>query len=270
MTPLLPQGTAYMFTTSGIKIGIYSLPNTIMSGIAGVLGPVVAHKIGYIKWQLCFGLLLQATFTASTAGAVYPNKLHPWIWLPAFGVPIFIYITILSYAIASLHVPHSRLGVAMGLLGTFRAGGGAVGNAIFNTIFNNKFKAYVGGEIAPVALSHGLSTQNIPDIITGTIEYNLGVLGALDGIPGMNPAIESSLQMAVRNAYGYALKVTFLTTLAFTVAGLFCGLFVEDPTLYMTNHVQSAMTNTQPHPKQDEELSPMEKHEICTEEKTSA
>jgi MFS family permease len=267
MTPLLPQGTAYMFTTSGIKIGVYSLPNTIMSGIAGVLGPVVAHKIGYIKWQLCFGLLLQATFTASTAGAVYPNKLHPWIWLPAFGVPIFIYITILSYAIASLHVPHSRLGVAMGLLGTFRSGGGAVGNAIFNTIFENKFSAYVGGEIASAALKNGLSAQDIPEIITGAVEYNLGTPDVLDGIQGMTPAIEAALQTAVRGAYGHAFKITFLTTLAFTVAGLICGLFVEDPTLYMTNHVQSAMPNTQRLLRQDEELSHME--EVSAEEKTT-
>lgn len=147
MASLLPRGSLYMFTTDGLEIGILSLPNTIMQGICGVAGPLVAHKIGHVKWQLVVALALQATFVAAAAGAVYPNEKMAYIFLPAFGVPMFTWITILSYAIASLHVPHSVLGVAMGLLGTFRAAGGGVGNAILDTIFEDRFNAYAGPEI---------------------------------------------------------------------------------------------------------------------------
>jgi MFS family permease len=241
MAALLPQGSLYMFETSGLKIGIMALPNTIMQGIVGVGGPLIAHKIGHIKWQLVFALALQATFVAATAGSVYPNHKLAYMFIPAFGVPIFVWVTILSYAIASLHVPHSRLGVAMGLLGTFRASGGAVGNAVFGTIFVNRFGTYSGPAISAAALSHGLRASDLPEIIPATIEYNLGVPGVLDQIPGMTQAIQAALRMSVRSAYGHAFKIVFYLTIPFSVIALFCALFVEDPTMYMTNHIQFAM-----------------------------
>ena len=241
MAALLPQGSLYMFETNGIQIGIMSLPNTIMQGIAGVGGPLIAHKVGHIKWQLVFALLLQAVFIAASAGTVYPNHRLAYIFVPAFGVPMFIWVTILSYAIASLHVPHSKLGVAMGLLGTFRGAGGSVGNAVFDTIFTNRFKAYAGPEIAKAALTAGLKPAALAEIIPATIEYNIGIPGAFAHVAGITPAIEQSLRLAVRTAYGHAFKIVFYATLPFSVIALICAFFVEDPTIYMTNHVQSAM-----------------------------
>lgn len=241
MAALLPQGSLYMFTTNGVQIGIYALPNTIMQGIAGVLFPMMAHKIGHVKWQLVLALALQAIFIAATAGSVYPNNKFAYIFLPAFGVPMFIWVTILSYAIASLHVPHSKLGVAMGLLGTFRGAGGAVGNAVFDTIFVDRFNNYGPAAIAETALSHGLKPGDLADIIPGTIEYNVGVPDALAGIPGITVAIQEALRMSVRSAYGHAFKIVFFVTIPFSVIAIICALFVEDPTKYMTNHVQFAM-----------------------------
>lgn len=241
MAALLPQGSLYMFTTDGIQIGVYSLPNNIMQGIAGVLFPMFAHKIGYVKWQLVFALALQAIFIAATAASVYPNHKLAYIFLPAFGVPMFIWVTILSYSIASLHVPHSKLGVAMGLLGTFRGGGGAVGNAVFDTIFTNRFSSYGPAAIAETALSHGLNPQDLSEIIPGTIEYNVGVPDALSHIPGMTVLIQNALRVSVRGAYGHAFKIVFYVTIPFSVIALICAIFVEDPTIYMTNHVQFAM-----------------------------
>jgi MFS family permease len=241
MAALLPQGSLYMFTTNGLQIGVYALPNTIMQGIAGVLFPMVAHKIGHVKWQLVFALALQAIFIAATATSVYPNHKLAYIFLPAFGVPMFIWVTIMSYAIASLHVPHSKLGVAMGLLGTFRGAGGAVGNAVFDTIFVNRFASYGPSAIAETALSHGLKPQDLSQIIQGTIEYNVGVPEALSHVSGMTPLIQDALRMSVRGAYGHALKIVFYITIPFSVIAILCAVFVEDPTIYMTNHVQFAM-----------------------------
>jgi hypothetical protein len=261
-TPLLPQGFAYMFTTDGIKIGVYSLPLNLITSFVGSVAPAVVHKIGYVKWQLVAGLVLQATFTAAAAGALYPNSLQGWIWLPSFGVPLFIYITILSYAIASLHVPYSLLGVSVGLLGTSRSAGGAVGNAILNTIFTNKANTFIGEEVVPVALSEGFSTADLPTLVPGAVLYNLGVPGALDNIPNMTPATKAALQIAVRNAYGHALRITFLASLAITLTALIAGIFVEDPSKYMTNHVQSAMTRGIRHGKRNTDGNANEVKEI--------
>ncbi|KAF7554061.1 hypothetical protein G7Z17_g3158 [Cylindrodendrum hubeiense] len=241
LSALLPQGSLYMFTTDGIEIGVLSLPTTLMSGVTGVLVPLFSHRIRYIKWQLVVGMALQTIFIAATAATVNPNHKLAWAFVPAFGVPMFVLVTILSYAISSLHVPHSHLGVAMGLLGTFRSAGGAVGNAVFNTIFQDKFRSYAGQEISRAAIDSGLSTADLQAIIPETIEYNLGIPGTLIGIEGMTPAIQEVLRAAVRTAYGRAFQFVFYITIPFSVVALVCSLFVEDPTPYMTNHVQSAM-----------------------------
>ncbi|KAF4463609.1 major facilitator superfamily transporter [Fusarium albosuccineum] len=241
LSALLPQGSLYMFTTDGIQIGVLSLPNTLMTGICGVLVPLFSHKIRYTKWQLVVGMALQAIFIAASAATVNPNHKLAWAFVPAFGVPMFILVTILSYSISSLHVPHSHLGVAMGLLGTFRSAGGAVGNAIFNTVFQDKFRSYSGEEIARAALSNGLDPADLGTIIPGTIEHNLGVPGALSGVQGMTPAIQDALRAAVRTAYGRAFQFVFYVTIPFSVVALVCSLFVEDPDAYMTNHIQAAM-----------------------------
>ncbi len=91
---------------------------------------------------------------------------------------MFPWITVLTYAIASLHVPHSVFGLAMGIMGSTRAAGGAVGNAIFTTILNGRFGTCVGGEVAAAALSNGLNPRDLPQIIGAAIDYNVGVPNA--------------------------------------------------------------------------------------------
>ncbi|KAF5626828.1 drug facilitator PEP5 [Fusarium tjaetaba] len=241
LSALLPQGSLYMFTTDGIEIGVLALPNTLMQGVCGFLVPLFSHKIGHIKWQFVAGTAFQAIFIGASAATVNPNHKLAWAFVPAFGVPMFVLCTILGYSIASLHVPHSHLGLAMGLLGTFRSAGGAVGNAIFNTIFQDKFKTYSGEEIARAALQSGLNATDLGLIIPGTIQHNLGVPGALDAVPGMTPEIQEVLRHAVRLAYGRAFQFVFYITIAFSTVAVICALFVEDPTAFMTNHVQSAM-----------------------------
>ncbi|KAI1046246.1 hypothetical protein LB505_009877 [Fusarium chuoi] len=241
LSALLPQGSLYMFTTDGIEIGVLALPNTLMQGVCGFLVPLFSHKIGHIKWQFVAGTVFQAIFIGASAATVNPNHKLAWAFVPAFGVPMFVLCTILGYSIASLHVPHSHLGLAMGLLGTFRSAGGAVGNAIFNTIFQDKFKTYSGEEIAHAALQSGLNATDLGLIIPGTIQHNLGVPGALDAVPGMTPEIQDILRHAVRQAYGRAFQFVFYITIAFSTVAVICAFFVEDPTAFMTNHVQSAM-----------------------------
>ncbi|KAK2015152.1 major facilitator superfamily transporter [Colletotrichum eremochloae] len=241
MSALLPQGFLYMFTTNGIRIGVLSLPNTLMIGFTGVLAPLIAHKIGYIKWQLVIGMALQAIFIAASAATVYPNMKLAYAFVPAIGVPMFVWVTILSYSIASLHVPHSNLGVAMGLIGTFRSAGGAVGNAIFNTIFQENFRMFAADMIANTAISKGLNPADLDLIIPAAIEFNMGNHRALLNIPGITPEIQEALKTAVRSGAGHAFKVVFYVTIPFSVVALLCSLVVEDPSPYMTNHIQFAM-----------------------------
>ncbi|KAK2051904.1 major facilitator superfamily transporter [Colletotrichum caudatum] len=243
MSALLPQGFLYMFTNDGIRIAILSLPSTLMLGFTGVLAPIIAHKVGYIKWQLVIGMALQAIFIAASAATVYPNRKLAYAFVPAIGVPMFSWITILTYSIASLHVPHSNLGVAMGLIGTFRSGGGAVGNAIFNTVFQDNFRKFAADLVADAAIGKGLNPADLNTIIPAAIEFNMGNPRALVNVPGITPEIQEALRTAVRAGAGHAFKIVFYVTIPFSVFALLCSLVVEDPTAYMTNHIQFAMDN---------------------------
>ncbi|KAH7400399.1 major facilitator superfamily transporter [Cadophora sp. MPI-SDFR-AT-0126] len=242
LASLIPRGYSDMFTSDPIKIGVYSLPLTIIQAITSVGGGLISKKVGYIKWQLIFYLFFQALFLGATTAVVYPNNREGFIWIPALGSSLFPIITLLAYAIASLHVPHSQLGLGIGILGTMRGAGTSIGTAIFYTVFNTRFDHYVGHDVAEVALRSGLSPANLGQIIPGAIQYNFGNPVALEGIPGMTDAIRDALREAVRESYGHAFKMVFYVTIPFTVIALLCGLFVEDVSKYMTNHTQFEMS----------------------------
>ncbi|KAH8593865.1 major facilitator superfamily transporter [Bisporella sp. PMI_857] len=253
MASLIPRGYTDMFTTDANKIGVYSLPLTLTQAATSVLGGVFAKKVGHIKWQLIFWLFFQAAFLSATAATVYPNNRDAFIWVPAFGTSLFPVIVLLAYAMASLHIPHSMLGLAIGLLGTARGSGAAVGSAIFYTVFNTRFEHYVGSEVVQVALRNGLSPADLPKIIPGAITYNLDIPHSLEGINGMTPAIKEQLRVAVRSAYGHSFKMVFYVTIPFTVVALLCGFLVKDVTVYMTNHTQFRMSKSiTTHHKEDD------------------
>lgn len=246
MSALLPLGTALMFTTDGTEKGIMSLPNTIMQLIAGFFFPLISHKIPKyvpgltIKWQLVVGMALQALFLGFSARSVNPNSQGAYAFLPAFGVPNFTWVTILTYAITGLHVPHSQLGTALGLLGSFRSTGGAVGNAIFGALFNSLSVRHTTSAVREVCQGLSLcpNATALTALLEETIAYNLGVNGTLVGI---DSEARTLLHEALRAGYGRSMQIIFLATIPLSVIALICSLWIEDPTPYMNNHVQFRM-----------------------------
>ncbi|PVH72211.1 major facilitator superfamily transporter [Cadophora sp. DSE1049] len=244
MASLLPRAYQDMFTMDSDKIGVYSLPFSLWQTVTSVGGGLLAKKIGNMKYQLIFYLVCQAVFTGATAATLYPNNRDAFIWVPAFGASLFPILVLFAYAMVSLNVPHSMLGTAIGVLGTARGSGSAVGSAILYTVLNTRFEHYVGPEVVPVALRNGLNPADLPRIIGGAITYNLEVPHSLEGINGMTPAIKEQLRVAVRSAYGHAFEIMFLVTIPFTVLALVAGLFSKDITAYMTNHTQYKMSKS--------------------------
>lgn len=246
LSSLLPLGSALMFTPDGLEIGIMSLPNTVMQLLAGFIMPLISHKIpkfipGFtIKWQLVFAMAMQALFLGLSAISVNPNNRIAFVFLPAFGVPMFTWVTILSYAITSLHVPHSQLGTALGLLGTFRSTGGAVGNAVFGAIFAARSANTVAGQIQTACTTLDIcpNATAFADILAQTMAFNQGAPGALSAFP---LTTRETLQQALRDGYGASFQVIFYATIPLSVLAMLCALCIEDPWPYMNNHVQFRM-----------------------------
>lgn len=126
MAALLPQGTLYMFTKDPIQIGITALPNGASQVLFGAVLTLFMGNIGHLKLQVIVLLVSQTLFTALLAVAV-PDSRAAWMAFQFFAIGPFALITLVCYVIAGLDVPLRHLGLASGLIGTFRSAGGSVG-----------------------------------------------------------------------------------------------------------------------------------------------
>lgn len=246
MTSLLPLGSSLMFTTDGLEVGVMSLPNSTVQLIVGFCLPLVAHKIPRllpaltIKWQLVLAMAMQTVFLALSVFSVNPNNKYAYMFLPSLGMPMFVWVTVLSYAISSLHVPHSQLGIAVGLLGTFRSTGGALGNALFGALFASLSARDTSASIQEACTGLDLcpNTTAFRSLLSQTIAYNQGTAGMLTGIA---PEARDTLQKALRLGYGRSFQILFCATIPLSCFALVCSFFIEDPWPYMNNHIQFRM-----------------------------
>ena len=240
MVALLPQATLYMFTSDPIQIGIIQLPNGLGQVFFGGLASLFIGKIKHLKAQIIVYMTIQTVFLA-VYSVVVPYNKAAWMALQFFGMGVFPTITVLCYVIAGLNISIKHLGLASGLLGTFRSLGASVGNAIFSTIMTETVDTQLGKRIAKVAIAQGLDLSMLPVLIPATIDNALGVPDAFSYVPGITPAIVAALSDALKEAYAYAFRRVFWATIPFGVVAIACTFFINDPSKYLTNHVATHM-----------------------------
>ncbi|KAH7124199.1 transmembrane efflux protein [Dactylonectria macrodidyma] len=234
MMALLPQGSLYLFTNDQIEIGLMALPNGCVQAVFGVIGPALIGKIKRLRLQIIFTLVLQKAFTAALAGAV-DNKTA-WMAIQAFCVGPFVLVVLACYVVAGLNMPLRYLGLASGLIGTFRSMGGSVGNAVFSTILQGVIRRDLGPEIASAALKTGFDPADLDSLIPATFNAILGIPGAFAAVPGTNPTVEAAAIEAFRKVYGRAFSMVFYATIPFGVIVIILAFFINDLSVYLTNH----------------------------------
>lgn len=237
---LLPQGSLYMFTPDPVQIGIIALPNGIAQFIFGGCATIIMGKVGYLKLQVIVMLVIQTAFTAAYAGTV-PNDRAAWSALQFFGQGAFALITLLCYVIAGLNVPLRHLGVASGLIGTFRSAGGSVGNAVFNTILHGVVNEQIPNRLAGVAAANDMPADSLALLIPATINNALGIPEAFAKVPGITPEIEALAATAFKEAYAFAFTRVFYASIPFGVLAIAAACFIRDPSKYLTNHTAVKM-----------------------------
>src|SRR6201999_888740 len=95
--------------------------------------PLFIHKTGHPTRYLIGAVFLQSLFTGLYAYGIGGNRAA-WMAFQFFGAGPFGLITVTTILNAGLHVRPSELGIAVGVLGTFRSMGGSVGNDAFGAI----------------------------------------------------------------------------------------------------------------------------------------
>lgn len=231
-----PQGTLYMFTNDTLEIGRLMIPATMSGLVGGWLIPSFVHYIKHVKYQIIFALFLQLAFTASYA-AVVPHNKAAWSAMQLFGQSCFTWVTTMAYLSSGLFVPVEELGVSAGLLGTFRSGGGSVGNAIFSTILTSVVNKKLATNLAAAAISAGYDPAGLAELIPAVIENAVGVPGAFASVSGATPAVIAATGAAFKNTYADGFRMVFYSTIPFTFFAMLVAFWVKDPSHLLNNHV---------------------------------
>jgi hypothetical protein len=261
MSGLAPQAVLYIFTNDQIEIGLISLAPGIGLGIVGGFGSLFIGKIGHLKIQILVLIFIQTLFIALYSVAI-PNNRNAWMGFQFFGYGAFAPITILCYLIAGLNVPLKYLGVASGLIGTFRCFGGGVGNAIFTSILDTIVNKQLAIRIGAVIEATGLPSSTTARVIPAAVSNAEGVPNAFAGIAGLTPAIEEAIANALRESYAYGFQRVFWSTIPFGVLAFGCACLLNDPSIYLTNHTALKMENEKMvHEKDEEAVTVQEKED---------
>lgn len=225
-----------MFTNDTLEIGRLMIPATMSGLVGGWMIPSLVHYIKHVKHQIIFALFMQAAFTASYAAVVPHNKMA-WSAMQLFGQSCFTWVTTLAYLSSGLFVPVEELGVSAGLLGTFRSGGGSVGNAIFSTILTSIVNKNLAKDLAAAAVGAGYDPAGLAALVPAVIENAVGVPMAFADVPGVTPAVAAATAAAFKETYATGFRMVFYTTIPFTCAAMLVAFWVKDPSHLLTNHV---------------------------------
>ncbi|KAH6666677.1 fungal trichothecene efflux pump [Halenospora varia] len=231
------QTILYLHSADPIKIGLYSLPSGAGQLIGGVIVPGLVHYIKHVNHQLTFAVAMQTLFFALCA-LITPTNLN-WLMAAQFLAMFpFGWITLNCYTTASLHVPQRDLGVAIGLIGTFRSLGGAVGSVLFSSIFAQTAEKSIASRISQVAGTANVNSTSIPSLIAAARLTILGVPGEAAKFPNVSSTVFDEVVKAARYGYAYGFRITWLASIPFGVIAVICAISVRDPSRYFTNHVE--------------------------------
>lgn len=228
LTALMPQQIAYTLTSDPTMAGVYNIPGGFGGAAGGVFLGGLISKIKHVQWQITFAIAVQTTFTAlqSICG---PGDVAKLLVFQLFANMPFAWITLACYITASLHVPQGDLGLALGLIGTFRFLGSAIGTTVFSTILNNKAASSIISEITSAVVPLGYPASKVSALVEAITAGKTSSLGLSSTV--LQPALQ-----AYKQGWSDAFRMTWLITIPFGVVACCLAVFVADPSPYFTNH----------------------------------
>ncbi|KAK5738142.1 hypothetical protein LTR17_006171 [Elasticomyces elasticus] len=246
------QTILYLYTADPIKIGLYSLPSGAAQLIGGVFVPALVSYIKHVNYQLIGAVFMQTLFFG-LAATITPNNIN-WLMACQFlAMFAFGWITLncwehirklladpndLADTTASLNVPQKDLGVAIGLIGTFRSVGGSVGTVIFSSIFTQVAAKHVAAGVSKAALEGGVSAASIGEVIEAVELTLVGVPGATANLTDVPASVFEACIDAARLGYAYGFRMTWIASIPFGIIAILCAIAVRDCSTYFTNHVE--------------------------------
>ncbi|KAF2110188.1 fungal trichothecene efflux pump-domain-containing protein [Lophiotrema nucula] len=234
LTSLIPQQITDMFTSDPIRAGLYNIPGGFAGAGGGTILGALIYKIKHIPYQLAVGIAIQTLFTALFA-ILTPNRVAAGLVFQFFANLPFAWITLLCYVTASLHVPQRDLGLALGLIGTFRFLGGAIGTTMFPAILSNKIASSIPLRVAEAVRPLGYPDISIPALVSALTSGNATTLATTP------TQVVQAAMLGMRWGYSDGFRLTWLISIPFGIIAMAVAFFVRDPSLYFTKHTAVTM-----------------------------
>ncbi|PMD55689.1 siderophore iron transporter [Hyaloscypha bicolor E] len=233
MNILWPLQIAALYTTDNIQIGWLSCTTGAAVVIGQVVSGLVFKRIGHVKWQLvgcCVGFTVflggMAAVNASNRGLAIALTILAGLCVGA--------LELITIIIAGLVCNPGDIGLASGLLGSFRQVSGSIAASIYVSILTNRLTTTLPANVAPAALNAGLPSADLPALFAALAT---GTATAMEAVPGITPTVIAAVGDAVKVAYSQAFKTVYLTSIAFGGLSIIAALFITSIDDSMTDFV---------------------------------
>ncbi|KAF2188562.1 MFS general substrate transporter [Zopfia rhizophila CBS 207.26] len=222
MNILWPRQSSLLFVPARNTIirGVYANMVSFGTILAGWYCVLVMPWVGHERWQLVTLITMQTALIGSMASIGINDKaqaIATVVIVSACNLPP----SPLSFGMVSLGLDdQTDIGVAVGLISTFRLIGGAVAQSIYVSIYTSRYQSNVAPTLRRM-IQHTDFGGSFSALLSATA---LNTPAAYEKVSGINRDTIQAAMMAVKVAYVGAFKVVYLVAIAFGVCAISSAL----------------------------------------------
>ncbi|KAF1980237.1 MFS general substrate transporter [Bimuria novae-zelandiae CBS 107.79] len=222
MNVLWPRQSTLLFLNSNDTIirGVYANMVSFGTIVAAWYCVSLMPRLGHERWQLVAFITLQTALVGSMASIGITDKaqaIATVIIVSACNLPP----SPLSFGMVSLGLDDQNdIGVAVGLISTFRLIGGAIATSIYVSIYTARYASNIAPTLQRMADDAGFS-GSFSALLAATVT---NTQAAYQKVPGMTQETMQAAMLAVKTAYVGAFRVVYLVAIAFGVCAIASAL----------------------------------------------
>ena len=191
----------------------------------------------HVKLQTILAAISGCAFFGALA-SLSASKNAELLILGLLGATSIGFIDNIAFPGVTLVIEAQDIGLAMGVMGSIRAMGGAVAQVLYVAILDEKLRAYIPSYVAPVAREAGLAESSIPTLLNiAETTGHASAFASSSVVPGMTKSIVHAVTPAVVRAYVDAFRTVFFATIPFGVVLVVSAAYVPDMEGYLGNDV---------------------------------
>lgn len=248
MTVLWPTILGTVFTTDVMEIGWQS---SVVGGgvlLGQTMGGLGISYLPKVKWQTVTASVFSCAFVASLA-SLHAGGHAQIIALGVLATTSIGYVENITFPGVTLLFEAQDIGLAVGVLGSIRAMGGAVAQALYVSILTTRVSENLPAYVGPAAVEAGLPEASLPALFAAL------AIGDFTTVAGITPEIITIAAEEMRRAYIDSFKIVFYATIPFGVLLIVFAFFVPN----MDNFLHKKVARKLQHGNEDHHVVRNEK-----------